>query len=64
MRHFFEMYLTSNGNWEESSVMYNARRRSGKKRCGKYVWKRLMDLKQQCLAPNFNLYMIIIYIYM
>ena len=29
------------------SIMYNARRRSGKKRCGKFVWKKLETLKEE-----------------
>ena len=52
MRNFYEMFLSANEDWEQSSIMYNARRRAGKKKCGKFVWKMLKTLKEEYLGPK------------
>ena len=44
MKHFYEMFLTANENWAQSSVMLNLRTANKKKKMGKYVWKRYIDL--------------------
>ena len=51
MRHFYEMFLSANEDWQQSSVVYNARRRSGKKKCGKFIWKMMKTLKEEYLGP-------------
>ena len=50
MKHFYEMFLSAGEDWQESSIMYNVRRRSGKRKCGKYVWKTLKTLKEEYLG--------------
>ena len=51
MKHFYEMFLSANEKWAESSIMINMRKRKGKKKVGKYVWKKLETLKEQSLGP-------------
>ena len=49
MKHSYEMFLSAHEDWDQSSIMYNVRRRSGKRKCGKYVWKTLKALKEEQL---------------
>ena len=50
MKHFYEMFLTSGENWGKSSAMINLRSNNKKKKLGKYVWKRFIDLVAEQLG--------------
>ena len=54
MKHFYEMFLSASEDWDQSSIMYNVRRRSGKRKCGKYVWKTLQALKDEQLGCTMD----------
>ena len=50
MRHFYEMYVSANENWLQSSVMVNIRNSSKGKKTGKYVWKQWQKLAEECFS--------------
>ena len=50
MRHFYEVFLASGEDWSKSTVVMNARQRSGKKKFGRYVWKKFETLVQETLG--------------
>ena len=47
MRQMFEIFVQSNENWMESSVVQLARSAKRRKRAGKYVWVRYLDLEKE-----------------
>ena len=49
MKHYYEIFLSANEDWMQSSVMLNLRHAKKGKRSGKYVWKRYVDLVAQSL---------------
>ena len=55
MRHIFEIFMTCQGDWMRSSLVYSYRQSSVSKRVGAFVWVTLKDLKAEYLGYN-NLY--------
>ena len=52
MRHLFEIFVTSNEDWMQSSLVINSRNRQARKRRGTYVWKLMKDLIEKPLSYN------------
>ena len=50
MKHFYEVSLSC--QWGESSICMNARKKTGTKRTGRYVWKKYETLVELCLDPS------------
>ena len=47
MRHLFEMFVTSDEDWMNSSLVVNSRNKASRRRRGTYVWKLMKDLIAQ-----------------
>ena len=52
MRHLFEQFLSSDGNWMNSAIMLNVRSKKKGTRHGCYVWLKFEDVKQKCLGQD------------
>ena len=50
MRHLFEQYLSSGGDWQNSAIMMNVRSKKKGVRHGSHVWKKFHVLVQEWLG--------------
>ena len=50
MKHFYEVFLSCKEQWADSSVVLNARKRSGTRRRGRYIWKKYHVLVEEQLG--------------
>ena len=47
MKHFYEVFISSQEDWMNSSIMINVSHKKKGKRKGKHVWKKFEELVQQ-----------------
>ena len=50
MRHLFEMFVTSDEDWMQSSLVLNSRTRAARRRRGTYVWRTMQELIEKPLS--------------
>ena len=50
MRHLFEQFLTSGGDWMASAIMMNAKSKKKGVRHGSHVWKKFETLVTEQLS--------------
>ena len=50
MRMMYEMFITSNEDWMQSSIMMNVKSKTKGKRRGKHVWKKYIELVEEPLT--------------
>lgn len=50
MRHLYEMWLSADGDWGQSSLMVNLKNKKGTSKKGVHVWKKFCTLVAECLA--------------
>ena len=55
MRHLFEQFLTSGGDWHATAIMLNVRSKKRGVRHGSHVWKKFELLVKELLACNDTL---------
>ena len=54
MRHLFEVFVSSNENWLQSSIVLNSRKKLAKRRRGKFIWITVEDLIKKQLACIYS----------
>ena len=47
MKHYYEVFISSQEDWMSSSIMVNVLHKKNKKRKGKNVWRKFEDLVKQ-----------------
>ena len=52
MRHMYEMWISCDCDWMQSSIVLNAKKSNRTKRTGKHVWKRFDALKSELPISN------------